>query len=256
MSVATAHPREVGTTWFTRSNALARLAPAVAFGIVNVVTLDLATPILTLAIVTVALPVTGLSLRQAARATWPLFAAAATLVAVNTLAYPSPGVSSEDFLAGLTTGLRLLAIALPGVLAFATIDAVDLTDALVQQLHISPRFGYGALAALRLMPLLGEDWRSQSLAARARGVAPRGAVARIRNVAKRILGLLVTAVRRATRLATALDARGFDGAKRATARPSAWTRTDTALTIASAVLGGLVVWGSVALGVWDPLLGG
>jgi energy-coupling factor transport system permease protein len=176
-----------------------------------------------------------------------------TLFVVNSFASAAPGVGSADLAAGSVTAARLLAIALPGVVAFATIDPVDLTDALVQQLRVPPRFGYGALAALRLLPLLTQDWRSQTLAARARGVAPRGGINWARALAHRVLGLLVTAVRRATRLALALDARGFDGAKRATARPSAWTRTDTAWVATSCLAAALIVFGSWVLGGWDPL---
>ncbi|MEO8329549.1 MAG: energy-coupling factor transporter transmembrane component T, partial [Candidatus Nanopelagicales bacterium] len=219
MTSLTAHPRDVGTKPFTRANALARLAPALTFGLVNVVTLDPVTPALTLAVVLLALPATGLSASQLWRATWPLLVAAITLFVVNSFAFAAPGIGSADLTAGSVTAARLLAIALPGVVAFATIDPVDLTDALVQQLRVPPRFGYGALAALRLLPLLTQDWRSQTLAARARGVAPRGGISWVKALARRVLGLLVTAVRRATRLALALDARGFDGAQRATARP-------------------------------------
>ena len=43
--------------------------------------------------------------------------------------------------------IRVLAIALPGVLALATTDPTDLADALVQQLHLPWRFAIGALAA-------------------------------------------------------------------------------------------------------------
>ena len=255
MSTPLALPRELGTTAFTRANPLARLAPAAALGFANVVTLDPVTPVLTLVVVGSALPVVGLPPRQLARSTWPLFAAAATLLVVNTLAYPAPGVGSADLGVGATTAVRLLAVALPGLLAFATIDAVDLTDAVVQQLHIPARFGYGALAALRLMPLLTQDWRHQALAARARGVTPRGPVARVRDVGRRVLGLLVTAIRRATRLAVALDARGFDGARRATARPSEWSRTDTAWTAGGFVVAGVVTAMSIALGAWQPFFG-
>jgi energy-coupling factor transport system permease protein len=250
VSTPTALPRDLGRTSFTRANPLARLAPATALGVANVITLDPVTPLLTLAVVAVALPATGLSPRQLTRSTWPLLVAAATLLAVNTLADPSPGIGWADVAVGTTTATRLLAVALPGLLAFATIDAVDLTDALVQQLHVPPRFGYGALAALRLMPMLAEDWRHQALAARARGISPRGPVARVRDVMRRVLGLLVTAIRRATRLALALDARGFDGATRATARPSAWTRSDTAWAVGGVGAAAAITVASIALGSW------
>lgn len=254
MSTPQAVPRDLGQTAFARSNALARLAPAAAFGIVNVLTLDPVTPLLTLVIVVLALPVTGLSSHQLWRTTWPLLVAAATLAIVNTVADPTPGLGADDLVSGGVTAARLLAIALPGVIALATIDAVDLADALVQQLRVPPRFGYGALAALRLMPMLAEDWRAQALASRARGVAPSGLLGRVKSMAFRVLGLLVSSVRRATRLAVALDARGFDGALRATSRPSEWRTSDTWWTVGSFAAAALVVVLSIRWGAWDPLL--
>ncbi|MFL6286874.1 MAG: energy-coupling factor transporter transmembrane component T family protein [Actinomycetes bacterium] len=254
MSLPTAFPRELGATPFTRANALARLAPAAALGLVNVLTLDPMTPVLTLALVMCVIPFTGLSWRDVVRVSWPLGLAAATLLVVNTLAYPASGIGLADVKAGAVTALRLLAIALPGVLAFATIDPVDLTDSLVQQLHVPARFGYGALAAMRLLPLLTEDWRSQALAARARGVSAHGVTPRVRRVFNRVLLLMVSALRRATRLAVALDARGFESASRATSRPSAWTPTDTAWTVGGVLTAVAVLVASWFTGSWDPLL--
>jgi energy-coupling factor transport system permease protein len=228
--------------------------PAAALGLANVLTLDPLTPVLTLLAVGCAIPLTGLSLRDVVHVSWPLVIAAVTLLVVNTLAYPTSGIGSADLEAGAVTALRLLAIALPGVLAFATIDPVDFTDSLVQQLRLPARFGYGALAATRLLPLLMDDWRSQALAARARGVSDRGVVNRIKRLFSRLLLLLVSALRRATRLALALDARGFAHADRATSRPSAWTAVDSAWAVGGLAAGVSVVVASVASGAWDPLL--
>lgn len=255
MTAPTARPRELGRTPYTRANALARLAPAATLGLVNVTSLDAVTPLLTLSVVALALPLVGLSPRELSHVTWPLLVAAGTLLVVNTLADPSPGLGRDDLEAGLVTALRLLAVALPGLLAFATVDAVDLADAVVQQAGVPPRFGYGALAAMRLLPMLTDDWRTQTLAARARGVTPRGPVGHVRQAGRRVLGLLVVAVRRGTRLAVALDARGFDGARRATARPSAWTTADSAWAMGGVAVAAAVGAASAALGGWSPFIG-
>jgi energy-coupling factor transport system permease protein len=221
---------------------------------VNVLTLDLLTPVITLGVVVLALPVTGLSWRLALRVSWPLGVAALTLLVVNSVTYAAPGIGQPDLEAGVVTALRLLAIALPGVLVFSTIDSVDLTDALVQQLHVPARFGYGALAATRLLPLLVDDWRSQAVAARARGVAARGPAQWARYTARRVLLLLVSALRRATRLAVALDARGFADAHRSTSRPSPWTAADWGWVVGGVVVAAAVVGLSVVLGSFDVLL--
>jgi energy-coupling factor transporter transmembrane protein EcfT len=56
-------------------------------------------------------------------------------------------------------------------------------------------------------------------------------------------------------LAVALDARGFDGVTRATARPSPWTRGDTAWAAGGAGIAAAVTAASVALGSWQWFAG-
>ena len=253
--MTTTRPRALGTTALTRSNPLARLAAAAALGVVNIVTLDPVTPLLTLGVVALATPQLGLSGRQLVRISWPLLLAALTLFVVNTLADPAPGIGADDLRTGAVTAVRLLAVALPGLVVFASVDAVDLADALVQQLRVPPRFSYGALAAMRLVPMLTDDWRTATLAARARGLSAAGPVGLLRRLAGRLLGLLVTAVRRATRLAVALDARGFDAVTRANSRPSPWTGADTGWLAGGVLTAAAVTVVSAALGAWQPLTG-
>ena len=90
-----------------------------------------------------------------------------TLVAIGPLR-----IGSETLVDGLGLICRLLAIALAGILATATSQPTELADALIQQLRVSPRFAVGALAALRLLPLMGLEWQTIAMARRARGVAP------------------------------------------------------------------------------------
>src|SRR5205823_517786 len=91
-------------------------------------------------------------------------------------------------------------------------------------------------AELAAVPLFGV--RYARLARRARGVeAGRNPVVRGRLFASTMFALLVGAIRRGTRLATAMDARGFGcGARRTSARRSRFTAADAAL-----VVGGLLL---------------
>jgi energy-coupling factor transport system permease protein len=144
-----------------------------------------------------------------------------------------------------------------GVLAFAAIDPTDLADALVQHLRAPARFAYGALAAVRMLPLLAAEWQTIGLARRARGIdAGRNPAAAVRLFGGRVFALLVGAIRRATRLAVAMDARGFDTDRpRTFARRSRFGRADAALLGAGVLLatGATVV--SMALGTWTFLTG-
>ncbi|SDS43175.1 energy-coupling factor transport system permease protein [Friedmanniella luteola] len=153
---------------------------------------------------------------------------------------------------GLATTARLVAIALPAVVLFATIDPTDLADGLAQRWRLPSRFVLGALAGLRLVGLFLQDWRSLELARRARGVADAG---RLRRLVGQALALLVLAVRRGSRLATAMEARGFDGpAKRTWARPSPVGRAEVVTVGCGVVLGAVCVAAAVAAGTWNFIL--
>jgi energy-coupling factor transport system permease protein len=102
------------------------------------------------------------------------------------------------------------------------------------------------------------EFEAIRLARRTRGVeAGRNPLAAVRLFAGMGFALLVAAVRRGSRLATAMDARGFDsGVPRSNARGSQLTRRD-ALFLAGAVLAcAVAVTVSVVSGSWHPIFAG
>jgi energy-coupling factor transport system permease protein len=127
----------------------------------------------------------------------------------------------------------------------------------VQQLHVSPRFAVGALAAFRLLPLLSQEWQTLAMARRARGVeAGRSPIAGVRLFAGQMLALLVGAIRRGTRMAQAMEARGFGAMPcRTAARVHVVRPADWAWIGGAALLAAVAIGVSVALGTWRPLLG-
>lgn len=148
----------------------------------------------------------------------------------------------------LVTLLRVLAIGLPAVALFATVDATDLADGLAQVLHLPARFVLGGLAALRLVGLMRDDWRALELARRARGVADRG---RLRRFAGLGFALFVLSIRRGTALATAMEARGFGGSARRTwARPSRVGWREVLVIAVGAAVAAAAIFASVATGEW------
>jgi energy-coupling factor transport system permease protein len=162
-------------------------------------------------------------------------------------------VTQGSLAIGLATMLRLVAIALPAVVLFATIDPTDLADGLAQRVRLPSRFVLGALAGLRLVGLFVHDWRSLELARRARGVADSG---RVRRLLGQALALLVLAIRRGTKLATAMEARGFDGpVERTWARPSPFGRAELVTIACGLLLGAACLAAAVASGSWNFILG-
>lgn len=251
-----------------RANPLAKLVAAILVMAALFVSLDGITATILLAALLAATAASGLAPRAIVGRAWLIGLAALMVAVLNTLLAPSQlgtalvaigpiRIGAETAVNGLGLGVRLLAIALAGLLATMTTEPVDLADALVQQLRVSPRFAIGTLAAMRLVPLLAREWQTIGLARRARGVAAGTPLGAARLFGGRLLTLLVGAVRRGSRMATAMESRGL-GARpcRTVARPQRMRLADVGLVLAAAVVGAGAMAASMALGTWRFLLGG
>jgi energy-coupling factor transport system permease protein len=250
------------TALLPAADPIAKLGAATLLMAVAFVSRDPVTPAILLAGEAAALPATGLRARDLARLLLPLAIVAGLLGLLNALlagtaAVPPGGGTADRALLGLGLGLRVAAIALAGTLALATTDPADLAAGLVGHLRVPPRLAIGALASLRLVPLLGREWQSIGLARRARGVdAGRNPFVAVRLWLTAVVILLVATIRRASRLALAMDARGFDsGTPRTIARPPRMRRADWLLLLAAAALGASAIAVSVAVGSWRFLFG-
>jgi energy-coupling factor transport system permease protein len=251
-----------------RRNPVAKVAAALIFSAALIATLDPVAPAIAIGIELAVLPLFGVRYGALARRAWPLLLSALGIT-VSLLLFAADRSGTVLATAGpvvVTTGvlitalgmaLRVVAVALPGVLVFASTDPTDLADALIQNARAPARFAIGTLAAFRLVPLLAQEWQMISMARRARGVdAGRNPVATLRLFVSTAFALLVGAIRRGTRLATAMDARGFDGDHpRSTARMQRFTGADAALIVGAALLAGAALAVSIGLGVFRPITG-
>ncbi|RBY92434.1 energy-coupling factor transporter transmembrane protein EcfT [Blastococcus sp. TBT05-19] len=238
----------------SRINPVAQLT---AIGIVTLVlltSLDVVTPAVVVAAELCLFRAAGLTdLRTVWHRTWPLLIGAGSVGVVNVVLSDEAGA-----LTGLGLALRVVGLALPGVLLVASTDPVRLADALTLHWRVSTRFAYGALAALRLAPLLVTEFEQVRLARRTRGVeAGRNPIAGARLLAGVAFTLLVGAVRRGSRLATAMDARGFDsGIPRSNARGSTLHGRDAWFVVGTVVVCAAAVALSVRTGYWAPVFVG
>jgi energy-coupling factor transport system permease protein len=158
-------------------------------------------------------------------------------------------VSDGSISLSLATFLRVLAIALPSVFLFVDVEPTELADGLGQVLRLPARFVLGALAGLRLIGLLGQDWQYLGYARRARGVADH---ARLRRTAGQAFALLVFAVRRGSKLATAMEARGFGAyPTRTWARASTFGRREIILVSAGIAIAAVAISVSIGAGSWN-----
>ena len=159
----------------------------------------------------------------------PALLATLSVAVSNALLSPTGLMSRDAWQAAALPASRVLAVALPGLVAAVAVDPTALADALVARLRVPARAAYSTLAALRLLPLLADEWATLGRASRARGTGGSGLRARSAQFLSMTFRLLVAALRRGGRLAIALDARGLrPGAPRTLARPLRWRWSDSA----------------------------
>ena len=202
-------------SWFiARINAVSRIIGALLLCVPMFISLDVVSASTALGIEFVLLWIGGVAPWTVCRKTWPVWIAG-SFISVFLYGRTSGEIlwqggwiviSEGSVNLAIATAIRVAAIAVPGVILALGLDPTDLADGLVEILHFSPRFVYGGLAGLRMFTLLQEDWRALGLSQRSRGLGDGNAIARALSQA---FGLLVLSIRRATKLATAMEARGF-----------------------------------------------
>lgn len=247
-----------------RRNPVAKLSAVAVITVGLVITLDPVTPAVLLAVEVLAFPLSGIRPGTLLRRSWPLAVGIVGLCVANLIAVDGGEVlldlgpftvTSDGVESAASVALRVLAITLPGIVVLAATDPMDLADALVQRWHLPARFAYGALAALRLLPLLSSDWHLLTRARRSRGLdAGWSPVARVRAFGGLVFAVLVAAIRRGVRLAAAMEARGFGatGVERTVARPQPMRAGDWWLIAAAVAAVVVATTVSVAVGAWRP----
>jgi energy-coupling factor transport system permease protein len=239
-------------------NPVAKVAASLLIALTLALSVDAASALTALALELVLVPFAGLSWGAFWRRTAAVWIAAPLAGLTVALYGRASGHVYLDWLfvhvtdgslrLAAITAVRVVAIALPAVVLFATVDATELADGLAQRLHLPARFVLGALAALRLVGLMRDDWNALELARRARGVADPGRVRRLPGLA---FALFVLSIRRGSALATAMEARGFGGDEpRTWARPSRFGAREVLLIVVGAALAATAVVVAVTTGQW------
>lgn len=199
----------------------------------------------------------GLDLRAQLRPLWIFLLAGVAILLANILFNKENAASPALFFLGSLkiTGpalwaagslwVRLLCFALVSLVFVKTTEPHRLILSLVHQLHLNYRIAYGTMVGYRMLPLFQADYRTIRAAQRVRGARePRGLLhvwARTRRYA---LPLLAGAVRKAGRVALAMDARAFGAFSDRTYRErmvvdrSDWVFVAVALVVVAAVVVG------------------
>ena len=244
----------IATTALDRLNPVTRLGLAVLASIPILITLDWVSALTMLVAQLVIFVACGVPVAQLAKRLAPLLLIA-PIGALSMALYGRPGgriwfdwwlitISERSLLMAVAVFIRILVLGTSAVVLIGGADPTRMADGLAQLLKLPARFVLGTLAGVRMVGLFAEDWRTMALARRARGLGDTG---RLRRFATMAFALLVFAIRRGTKLATAMEARGF-GAD----RPRTWARESRlgvadlvglAITLAVCALAlGLSIW--------------
>lgn len=247
----------------TTISPLAKLCAAGILGVVLLLSLDPVSAVVALVFELALLPWAGVPARRLLRILTPLLIAA-PFAGLATLLYGRDGgavlvqigpwaITSAEVELAVAITLRVLAVALPAVVLFATTDPTDLADGLAQLWKLPARFVIGALAAIRMLGLMRQDWQMLRLARRARGVADGGGpIAALGRLGNQAMALLTIAVRRGSLLATAMEARAFDApVQRTWARIARFTPRDAWFVVGAAVIAIIAVMMAVMTGAWN-----
>ena len=105
----------------------------------------------------------------------------------------------------LLMSTRILAYVGMGMLFALSMDQEEFIVSLMHQCHLKPKFAYGVLAAVHLLPTLQREWQEVQLAYRVRGkktgLIPMGP----------LFNTLVNGIRWSENVAMAMESKGFDG---------------------------------------------
>lgn len=208
-------------------NPVTRLLVVVLLSLPALISLDWVSSLVLFACCLLGAVLLGLLGRQLALRLLPLLIAA-PIASISMALYAKPGgrihlhwgliqVSDQSLWWALAVFIRVFALGFPSMVLLTSMSATALADGLAQLVRLPARVVLGTLAGGRMIGLFLDDWRTLGQARRARGLGDTG---RIRRLFTMAFTLLVFAIRRGSRLATAMQARGFGQGARTWARPS------------------------------------
>ncbi|NYD66520.1 energy-coupling factor transporter transmembrane component T family protein [Agromyces atrinae] len=262
MSVAlqqtTIAPVRRPVVFLDRVNPVTKIVAAVILSVPLFASIDWVSALVAVVIELSLFALAGLRFTELVRRIAPVLLFA-PIAGISMLLYGEPGgtvyasfwfatISDNSIQLAIAITLRVLALGLPTILLFARVDPTELADALSQVAKLPSRFVLGVLAGTRMIGLFLEDWRSMELARRARGVGDSGTIRRFLSMS---FVLLVFAVRRGTKLAVAMEARGFGSSiTRTWARPSQLGWRDPVVVIAALGIMAIALGAAVAAGTF------
>lgn len=126
-------------------------------------------------------------------------------------------ISEESFYRGIHIGFKSVTFAAEGLLYVLTTSSVALFYALMQKVRLAPKYAYSFMASVRLLPMVWEEFQIRRNALEIRGVRhARGMRGWIEQAKLYAVPLLSQSIRRAHRVAVAMESKAFHNSRRRT----------------------------------------
>lgn len=162
-------------------------------------------------------------------------------------------ISEESFYRGLMLGFKILSFGALGMAFTLTTKPILLFYSLMRQFRLAPKYAYSFIASIRMLPAVMEDARARSQALQVRGVRyAKGVKGLYERLSMYAIPLLAQSIRRAQRIAIAMEAKRFQmGADRTYYYYVPFSKSDL---VTAAALFGLLI-GAYLAAEYSPLVG-
>ncbi|RLQ93221.1 energy-coupling factor transporter transmembrane component T family protein [Falsibacillus albus] len=126
-------------------------------------------------------------------------------------------ITKESFYRGFHIGLRAFTFSVLGLLFSLTTRPVFLFYSLMQQLKLKPKYAYSFMAGIRLIPIMISEFQIIRSALKVRGVQKKSGLKGFYQTIKTYsVSLLSQSIRRAHRIAIAMEAKRFSAVQQRT----------------------------------------
>lgn len=126
-------------------------------------------------------------------------------------------ITEESFYRGVHIGLRASVFAIFGLLFVLTTKPVQLFYSFMQQLKLPATLAYSFMAAIRVLPIMAQEFQTLRYAYQIRGLNTRKGLSKFYHQLHFFsIPLLAQAIRRAQRLAVAMEVKQFTACKNRT----------------------------------------
>lgn len=159
-------------------------------------------------------------------------------------------ITEESLMRGAHIFMRGFVLSLFGSLIIFTTRITDVFYSLMQQLKLPPKFAYAFMAGIRMVPIIFDEYLILRRTRIVRGaLVPRKYTKGLTGFISLIVTLLSQSIRRAFRLGTAMESKGFTNGPRTYYYVTALTRYDLLMVVLMAT----IVYLGFVLGTQLPL---